>query len=424
MRALFLSPGHPALQPGGTELLTQGLFRTLRERHGVEGLLLAAVDPAQRAPLPGTRLQAVGGGAPDDELLVSLGGFDRFHLAQPDALGLVATLGPIIARLRPDIIHLHHLLHWGVETLDLLRRLAPRAALVVTLHDYFALCPREGQLLTSEGRPCHGPSADACRRCLPERGAGDLALRRSHLAGALRAADMLVAPSEFLRERFLAAGYPPARIAVIRNGIAAGPPAPHRAAPDGRRDRFAMFGQLTRFKGALVALRASARLSARGIAHRLDLHGPVARHASSFLAEFEAALAAAPDARHHGAYAPRDLPGLIAGADWVLVPSLWWENAPLVILEALHHRRPVVCTGIGGMAELIAPGVTGLHTPQGDPDGWAATLETAVSNEGLWQRLADRIPTQRDLAAVGDQHIALYRALLAARAPRRRPAAA
>ncbi|HEV7265003.1 MAG TPA: glycosyltransferase family 4 protein [Falsiroseomonas sp.] len=424
MRVLLLSPGHPALQPGGTEVLAQGLFRTLRERHGVEGLLLAAVDPAQRAPLPGTRLQPIGGGAPDDELLVALGGFDRFHLAQPDALGLVATLGPIIARLRPDIIHLHHLLHWGVETLDLLRRLAPRTPLVVTLHDYFALCPREGQMLTSEGRPCHGPSPDACRRCLPERSAGDLAMRRSHLGGALRAADMLVAPSDFLHERFLAAGWDPARLTTIRNGIAAGPPAPHRAAPDGRRDRFAMLGQLTRFKGALVALRASARLSARGVAHRLDLHGPLARHSASFLAEFEAALAAAPDARHHGAYAPRELPGLIAGADWVLVPSLWWENAPLVILEAQHHRRPVVCTGIGGMAELVAPGVTGLHVPPDDPHAWAATLELAVSSEGLWQRLAARIAIPRDLAAVADEHMALYGALLAERRSRRRPAAA
>ena len=92
MRTLFLAHGHPALQPGGTEMLARGLFRTLRDAHGVQGLLLAAAEPAQRAPLPGTLLQPVGGAAPDDELLVSLTGFDRFHLAQPDSLGLLATL--------------------------------------------------------------------------------------------------------------------------------------------------------------------------------------------------------------------------------------------------------------------------------------------------------------------------------------------
>ncbi|MGG5811735.1 glycosyltransferase [Falsiroseomonas sp. CW058] len=420
MRALFLLPGHPALQAGGTEMLGRGLFRALRDRHGVDGLLLAAAEPGARPPLPGVLLQPVGGAAPDDEMLVTLGGGDRFHLAQPDAVGLVATLGPVMARLRPEVIHLHHMLHWGVETIDLLRRLAPRAALVVTLHDYFAICPAEGRLLDAEGRPCAGPGPDACRRCLPGRGAADLALRRLHLGGALARADALVAPSEFLRDRLVEAGLDAARIAVIRNGVPAGPAAPHRAAPDGRRDRFALFGQLTAAKGVEVALGASALLSAEGVAHGLALHGPLARHSAGFMASFEAGLAAAPAARHHGAYAPEELPALIAAADWVMVPSVWFENAPLVILEAFRHRRPVICTGIGGMAEMVAPGQGGLHAPRGDAAGWAALMAHAIREKGLWQTLVDRIPNCRDLSVVADEHMTLYRALLAARAPRRR----
>jgi glycosyltransferase involved in cell wall biosynthesis len=408
MRALFLVHGHPALQAGGTEALARTLFRALRDEHGIQGLLLAAAEPAQRAPLPGTRIQPVGGGAADDELLVTLGGFDRFSLAQRDSLALVATLGPLLARLRPEVIHLHHLLHWGVETLDLLRRLAPQAALVVTLHDYFLLCPREGRLLTRDGRLCHGPTPDACRACMPDRGAGEIALRRAHLHGALRGVDALVAPSLFLRDRFREAGFDPA---LIRNGIAAEPAAPHRAAPDGRRDRFALFGQLTRAKGTLVALGASALLSAQGVAHGVALHGPIPPRAD----DFAAALAAAPDARHHGAYAPQHLPALMAATDWVLVPSTWWENAPLVILEAFRHRRPVICTGIGGMAELVADGVNGLHAPRDDPRGWAVTMARAIAEPGLHDRLAARIDAPRDTAALAAEYLVLYRALLAAR---------
>jgi glycosyltransferase involved in cell wall biosynthesis len=421
MRALFLVHGHPAVAPGGTEALARGLFRTLRAAHGVEGLLLAACDPGRRAPLPGTLLQPVGGAAPDDEMLVSLGGFDRFHLSQPDAVGLVATLGPLLARLRPEVIHLHHLLGWGVETLDLLRRLAPRAAIVMTLHDYFALCPREGTLLTSGLQPCAGPSADGCRRCLPERSAGEVALRRAHLLGALRGVDRFVAPGAFLRDRFVAAGFDAGRIALIRNGVEDAPAAPHRPAGDGRRDRFAMFGQLNRFKGALVALGASARLSARGVAHRLALHGPSAP-TEPFAAEFAAALGAAPQARHHGAYEPADLPRLMAAADWVVMPSLWWENAPLVLLEAARHRRPVLCSGIGGMAELVEHGATGLHAPAGDVEGWVDAMADAIATPGLWQRLAGRIAPPRGLDLLAAEHMDLYRAALSGRAPRRRAA--
>jgi glycosyltransferase involved in cell wall biosynthesis len=410
MRILFLAPGHPELRPGGTEALAHALFSELRQHHGAEGIFLGATHEGS---YPGTRIRPAPGAARGDELLVSLDRFDRFQLSQPDAMALVATLAPLIERLRPEVIHLHHPIGFGLETMELLRRLAPRAALVTTLHDYFPLCPREGQLLTTQGALCQRPSPDACRRCLPERGAGDLALRRINVAGAYAACDALIAPSEFLRGRFVDAGWDPARIVVLRNGIAAGPPAPHRASPDGRRDRFALFGQLTRFKGALVALGASSRLSAEGVVHGLSLHGPAAASSPDFMGEFEAALAAAPASRHHGAYSPADLPALMEQVDWVLVPSIWWENAPLVVLEAFRHRRPVICTGIGGMAELVREGEGGLHAPRDDAAGWAEALRRAASTEGLWQSLANRIPTSRDLAAVAKEHLDLYRDLLA-----------
>ena len=53
----------------------------------------------------------------------------------------------------------------------------------------------------------------------------------------------------------------------------------------------------------------------------------------------------------------------MAEVDWVVVPSIWWENAPLVIQEAFRHRRPVICGDIGGMAEMVRDGVDGLHAP-------------------------------------------------------------
>ena len=56
MRVLHLCHNHPDLQPGGTEVLARGLFRELRDRHGVEGLFLAAVTNAHRQRRPGTLL--------------------------------------------------------------------------------------------------------------------------------------------------------------------------------------------------------------------------------------------------------------------------------------------------------------------------------------------------------------------------------
>src|SRR5918998_1748413 len=115
MRVLHLCHNHPDLQPGGSEVLARGLFRELRDRHGLEGLFLAAVTRAHRPRRPGTLLQSVGGAA--DEMLVWLGHFDRFALSQPDTYGL-ATLAPLVASLDPDIVHFHHLLMFGAEGVD------------------------------------------------------------------------------------------------------------------------------------------------------------------------------------------------------------------------------------------------------------------------------------------------------------------
>jgi glycosyltransferase involved in cell wall biosynthesis len=410
MRLLVFCHNHPDLQPGGTEVVARGLFRELRDRHGVEGLFLGAVTSQHRERRPGTLFQAAG--RHPDEMLVWLSHFDRFHLAQLDTWGM-GELGPFVEGFAPDIIHFHHILYFGLETLELVRRVAPRAKIIVTLHDFFALCPQEGQLLTIDGRLCQGPSLDACRRCFPGRGGTDLVLRELAVRGAFAGVDLILSPSEFLKGRFVAAGWDPARIQVVRNGIAEAPVAPHRPLPPGgRRDRFGFFGHVNRFKGPMVALGASARLSKAGVAHELALHGGTAWQPDEFLAEFKAAVEAAPGARHHGLYNAEDLPAKMAEVDWVVMPSIWWENAPLVAMEAHRHGRPVICGNVGGMAESVRDGIDGLHFPIGDSAGLAAAMQRAAEQPRLWQKLVSGIRPVRSIAAAADEHFALYRHLL------------
>ena len=60
--------------------------------------------------------------------------------------------------------------------------------------------------------------------------------------------------------------------------------------------------------------------------------------------------------------------------DAVVVPSIWWENSPLVIQEALASRRPIICSDIGGMAEKVRDGIDGFHFRAGDPRSLAGLL--------------------------------------------------
>jgi glycosyltransferase involved in cell wall biosynthesis len=117
-----------------------------------------------------------------------------------------------------------------------------------------------------------------------------------------------------------------------------------------------------------------------------------------------------------GSYQPSQLPWLMREIDWVVVASRWWENSPLVIQEAFMQRRPVICSGIGGMAEKVANEVNGLHFAVGDADNLAAVMARAASEPGLWDRLREGIP---DILTV-DDHVAnltrMYNDLLERRA--------
>ncbi|ROQ02014.1 glycosyltransferase involved in cell wall biosynthesis [Stella humosa] len=414
MRVLHLVHNHPSLHPGGTEIFARELFQALRADGDNRQLLVAAVDDLHRRPHPGTRFQSAGAGA--DELLLWAGHFDRFQLNQADTEGTLFELGELAEGFRPDIIHFHHLLRFGANAVPFLRRVCPEARFVLSLHDYYPLCHRDGVLLRNPGNErCDGPSPNACNGCFPDISPGSFLVRDLMLKAHLTGFDRFVAPSRFLRDRYLAWGLPADRLVHIANGRDWPLPAPPRAG-SGPRNRFAVLGNLSVYKGTTVALDAARRLADAGVDFSLDIHGAPRYQTEAFTQRIEADVRALGSrARHHGAYEPADVAGILAAADWVIVPSIWWENAPLVIDEAMHHGRPVLCSGIGGMAERVRNGIDGLHFRAGDPLALADTMARAATEDGLWQRLSGGIGPVRTVADAADEHMALYRELLTPR---------
>ena len=413
LRVLFIAHNHPDLHPGGTEIFSHGLFRTLQRDYGVAALFLACVNAVHRRPLPGTLLQSAGR-APD-ELLLWTGHFDDFMMSQIDLHGVVPELERLLRNFRPDVVHFHHMLLVGVEAFLLVRRVLPNASIALTLHDYYPICANDGQLVTTnERRLCHKPSADACAGCFPETPRDRFVMRELFVKQCLSLVDRFVSPSEFLKRRYIEWGLPAERIEVIRNGLPEAAPVEHRPlGQDGRRGRFAYFGHLNPFKGALVAIEAARRLAQRILEPvSLALHGSASFQTDAFQNELQQALAAAPNVTAYGRYPRDEIPALMKEVDWVIVPSIWWENAPLVIQEAFRHRRPVICSGIGGMAEAVRDGIDGLWFRAGDPVHLAQRMEEALE-PALWERLVAGIAPSEDMARSAERHLDLYRELRA-----------
>ena len=409
LRVLMIAHNHPKLHPGGAEIFAHDLFTALKAEPGIEALFLACTNQVHRQRRPGTVFQTVGSSA--DEIVLWAGHFDRFYQSQVDLHGVVPELAELLRDFAPDVVHFHHTLLLGVEMIFLVRRLLPRARIVFTLHDYFPICAHEGQMVKTGSRAlCHGASPDACHACFPEVGPDRFKLRETHLKNLLSLVDRFVAPSRFLRRRFVEWGLPADRLSVVPNGRPAVRRRPSRATVDGRRNVFGYFGNLSPFKGILVALKAASQLVESGDDDfSLIVHGGMPFQTDAFRDEVERLA----DRLTHrvslrGPYARADQASLIAEVDWVVVPSIWWENAPLVIQEAFQHGRPAIVSDIGGMAEAVRRGVDGLHFRVGDPTSLAATMRRAMTEPGIFQRFAENIPSVPTIAETAGAYRRLY----------------
>jgi glycosyltransferase involved in cell wall biosynthesis len=312
-----------------------------------------------------------------------------------------ADLRRFLLSVRPDVVHFQHSLFIGYDALREVRRTLPDVPIVHTLHEFLPICHNKGQMVRTMDRSlCGEASPRRCGECFPEISPAEFFLRKRFIQAQLGLVDLFVAPSETLLERFVEWGIPRERILLEDYGRlqpAAVDDTP-RAAPHAT---FGVFGQLNPYKGIDVALRAMRALD--GHPARLRVHGAnLDLQEHGFRDEVATLLEqTGGNVSILGPYPPERAGELMAEVDWVVVPSIWWENSPLVIQEAFARRRPVICSDIGGMAEKVTDGVDGLHFRVGDANSLAATIRRAVETPGLWQRLRDGTPEAHSM----DEHI-------------------
>lgn len=443
-RILYICHNHPEVRPGGAETYALEVHRAFRASDEFEPIFLAkGGPPLSRAGRPhlGTCASLVG--RESDEYFFYTDDYQydwTFGTIRHDKDLYTKHFEKFLLAVEPDIVHLQHTLFFGYDILRAIRNALPHVPIVYTLHEFIPICHRQGQMVrTIDERPCLEESPRRCNECFPDISPQTFFMRKRFIQSHLSLVDLFLAPSKFLRERYIDWGIPTSRILFEEYGRTL----PPGDAPTDRcsehRNHFGFFGQLTPFKGVHVLLEAMRELSSTeacddSIQQAPDasslgaqsqsgstephcwIHGAnLELQPSDFQAQFKDLLGAtARTVTFVGRYTPGELASFMSDVDWVIVPSLWWENSPLVIQEAFHFGRPVLCSDIGGMAEKVTHGVNGLHFRAGDPASLARTMRAAMESPSLWRHLRSGIRPPYAM----DEHLArlstVYRDLLAA----------
>lgn len=399
MRILLASHSWSFAQPGGAEHSAQNLAQALR--HLGHEVRLVSCTPNLDQDLG---YDSVSG----TTLIRSATAPGTFLWTEPRVASFWRRL---IDDFKPDVLHLHHYINVGAELPLLCNRVRPECAVVLTLHEYAAICPRDGQMLDMGGRLCESSGVRKCAACTGSM-ANTLALKDATLRALFRHVDTFISPSRFLRDRYVAWGLPEDRVEVLPN-VLTSTEARDRSTRKADHAQLVFMSQHTPYKGLDVLLRALRILerSHPALTERcsVDIWGDgIERFGAEWTQRIEELGQGLSEwVSFRGAYAPEQLETIYGGADWTLVPSVWWENRPLVIEESLSRGVPVITSNIGGMAELVHDDSFGLTCPPNDPHALALTIVRAIEEPKRSPRYHAEVTAQ--------PHLALYERVLTAR---------
>ena len=275
----------------------------------------------------------------------------------------------LVDSIHPDVIHYHNLSLLGLDLVDV----PTKALKLYTAHDYWVRCPRN-DLFKYGRRLCERPT---CFTCLTVSGKPPQLWR--YFADAMRpfdALDAAIAPSAFLRN--MIAPYLRAPVVHIPNFAPDPNPSGLPSPPD---DYYLYVGRLERYKGIPELAEAAVRYQGP---HRFVVVGR-----GSQAGVLEAAQRKTDRLIVHGWLSADERDSVYARARALLLPSIWYENAPLVAFEALAWGTPLLCSEIGALPEIVHDGLCGRK--------FSPTAEGIV--EGIERFEADGLPQNQRSAA-------------------------
>lgn len=380
---------------------------------------------------------------------------------------------------KPDVVHFQHVVGLGTGVFEVARAKAKKV--VMTLHDFWAMCPMGQRMCYTDYQICDPIDFKKCGPCVfgagwkdpdptgedrsGERGwrsyfgaayrarytatpglkgrkplayahaaartigavlAGDapvvrkdagptanpFAKRAADLRAALGLCDLLITPSAFLRDEFIEKfDVPASRIVHSSNGmdfsyVRALPKTPSP------KLRFGFMGSIIKTKGVHVLVDAFLRAVIGRNDVELHVFGAPNRWSGEYLEDLKRRAAHCPAVVFHGRYDNTKVSEVLQGIDVLVLPSIWFENAPLTLNEAAMSRTPILVSDRGGMLEFVRANEYGWTFKLGDAADLARKMTRLANDRSLVPQLAGSPPRIKPVAENADELLDVYGRLL------------
>jgi len=423
----------------GTEVYARSLARKVVE-NGHEALVVCYEPPAPQDAFEGIRVSDT----MCDGLPVYRISFHKqhqsFHLTDYYDPDLEECLFRYFATAKPDVVHVVHAMHLSTASIWAAKHL--RLPVVATATDFWFICPTF-QLVKWDESLCSGPDALSCLACTSP-GVASTWLRRltsNSLLSAILApivtglaavtvrrtawlasmlwlshrcrwmkrtvaqVDVLIAPTANTARLLAEAGLKPAEMRECGFGLEG-----HALQPlpvEKRTDvlRVGYVGTFRHSKGVHVLLEAMRQLPTDKI--QLAVYGSPG-HFPEYDGRLRELAAGLKNVSFRGTFPNEKLPEVFAGFDALVIPSLWHENSPLVLLSAFALKTPMVASRVGSLAELVEHGKNGLLFTMGDAASLAQQLKMLIGEPELIERLRAGMPAVKTMDQNAKEMLAIY----------------
>lgn len=361
----------------------------------------------------------------------------------------------LLSDIQPDVIHVTHLINHTAALLDAAKAL--EIPVVATLTDFFGIC-FNNRLEAADGSLCEGPNKDrtnclACylkasaeikqatmlarltgrySRLLPAiahslnvfsqlpgmhhgslaRIIGDIVKRPDVLSSCYSTYQTAIAPTQFLKSAYLANGLR-VPMPVMHFGVDV-PRAPKTVRDPSTPVRFGFIGQLAKHKGTDLLVNAFSRLPSGTT--ELYIYGSEDQDP-----EYVAALKSSKKINpvfFRGTFPKERLPNVLDEIDILVIPSRWYENSPLVLLNSLATHTPVIVSDVAGMTEFVEDGKNGFVFRRSNVDDLTRVMLTIIRHPELIEPMSKRTEYSRTTREMTEEVVCIYTMILKADAHR------